>query len=520
MRRVNNEVEIKIATAAVVSTAFCAEMKMIYRPYMIKVQFLRTIIDWCMEYFEEYEKAPGEHIEDLFNIYESSLKEGEAELIERTLEKLSGEYDEKGINIPFVIDQTRSYFELRYYEWLTGEAKRFVRTKDIESVKEILNKPDPLSAGLTSIFNPLSDETIDKFEKWREEGVDTLFGFDGCLGELFGDFRRGWLVGFMGPMKRGKSNWLLEMAVQAAYNKKNVFFASFEMSEEDLLERIYKRITGLPDSRHKYIFPVFDCQFNQINQCQKKCRVGKGQLFEREDLDDIFTSDGRENPYAIFERIVDMEDYDKVRGYRTCDVCRGTGDYLLSVWYKEVLHPASMTIGNIRKKAKRLLEKICGDRLRFKAYPAYSAGLSEVKSAMESLSTRGFDTDVLITDYADIMNPEVSYRDPRHNIDHVWKGHKQIAAERRCLVVTASQSNRGSISKKSIEQEDTGEDIRKLAHVDVFASLNQTRKERAIGIMRLGIIAHRHSKFNEARQVVVLQQLDIGQPALDFERAF
>jgi len=47
--------------------------------------------------------------------------------------------------------------------------------------------------------------------------------------------------------------------------------------------------------------------------------------------------------------------------------------------------------------------------------------------------------------------------------------------------------------------------------------LNQTPVEKREGIMRLGIIAHRHEEFDEFTQVQVLQQLKIGQPYLDSE---
>lgn len=36
-----------------------------------------------------------------------------------------------------------------------------------------------------------------------------------------------------------------------------------------------------------------------------------------------------------------------------------------------------------------------------------------------------------------------------------------------------SQPNRGGINKRSMDEQDTSEDIRKMAHVDVWAALNQ-----------------------------------------------
>ena len=83
------------------------------------------------------------------------------------------------------------------------------------------------------------------------------------------------------------------------------------------------------------------------------------------------------------------------------------------------------------------------------------------------------------------------------------------------LMVTVLQSNRDSISKKSIEQENTGEDIRKLAHPDIVLGLNQTPAEKEEGKMRISTVVSRHSEFSFFKEVLVLQSLSTGQPLLD-----
>jgi hypothetical protein len=71
------------------------------------------------------------------------------------------------------------------------------------------------------------------------------------------------------------------------------------------------------------------------------------------------------------------------------------------------------------------------------------------------------------------------------------------------------------MEKKYVKQSNTSEDIRKLAHVDLMAVLNQTRFEKRKNIMRFGVIAHRHRNFDEQMAIKVLQQLELGQPYLD-----
>jgi hypothetical protein len=48
-------------------------------------------------------------------------------------------------------------------------------------------------------------------------------------------------------------------------------------------------------------------------------------------------------------------------------------------------------------------------------------------------------------------------------------------------------------------------------------TLDQTPDEKEAGIWRMGIIEHRWRRFNKRRQVMVLQQLELGMPSLDTE---
>ena len=73
------------------------------------------------------------------------------------------------------------------------------------------------------------------------------------------------------------------------------------------------------------------------------------------------------------------------------------------------------------------------------------------------------------------------------------------------------------MTKKSVESSDVAEEIRKLAHVDAMIALSQTSSEKRDGIMRLSLVAHRHKNFSETQQVMVLQQLGLGQTLLDSE---
>jgi hypothetical protein len=66
-----------------------------------------------------------------------------------------------------------------------------------------------------------------------------------------------------------------------------------------------------------------------------------------------------------------------------------------------------------------------------------------------------------------------------------------------------------------VKQVHVSEDIRKLAHVDAMFTLNQTPEEKRIGLIRMGIAAHRHRESNLFNEVYITQNLAMSQPLID-----
>ena len=84
-----------------------------------------------------------------------------------------------------------------------------------------------------------------------------------------------------------------------------------------------------------------------------------------------------------------------------------------------------------------------------------------------------------------------------------------LAQLRHIAVVSASQSGRETLKGKDNQASDVSEDIRKVAHVSRFATLNQTPEENTVGIMRVSCGIRRDGKTVDDC-AVVLQCLDLG----------
>ena len=293
------------------------------------------------------------------------------------------------------------------------------------------------------------------------------------------------------------NTWFLqEMAVRAMFQRLKVVFISLEMKKKNIKERLYKRITGLGSKSGEdvFLYPVFDCLLNQTGICERTERTNRV----------VLRSDNGQKP----DFDIDME-------YRACTYCRDKmiPDYEMDTWY-ELLEIPKFDFKSTQKNMKALMG-MYGDNLRVICYPRFAAGLSDINRDLYLLEQQeSFIPDVILVDYADILKPD-SAGDKRNKIDDIWKMLASMAAQRHCIVFTASQGTRGAIYKSDMSQDDLAEWIGKLGHVDMFLGLNQSKDEKRSKIIRVNGLVHRHREIDEQISAVLLQQLEMGQFAMD-----
>ena len=315
----------------------------------------------------------------------------------------------------------------------------------------------------------------------------------GAFGDLVGYLQRGWLVGLMGPAKRGKSFYEWEMAFHALCAKLKVAIFSFEMDATPYKKRIYKRLTAMNETGGEYAYPVFDCKLNQDGTCKKQERI---------------------NLFSFKDKNGQVPEYTPDMSYKPCTICRGTKDFFTSTWWATQFQKKSLSPDAVMKKAKTF-KKLYGNNLRIRCFPAFSAGFEEAIAELDNLKAQGFEPDVILFDYFDIMASEVVSELEDEN--RKWKKGKGLAGERHCCVINCHQGNRDSEEKTSIKQKHTGGNIKKLQHLDLDITLNQSELEKKQGKIRMQILVERNDEGNSKGEVYVLQCLKLGQPFLDSE---
>jgi len=506
-RRIDSTVEKRIVTGMIVSKRFLQEVQPLINLDYFENDFTRTVADWALQYFLHYDDSSKEHIGDIYTRESAKLKEEDAELISKFLTDISSKYEQDSeINVDYLLDQTMDYFKKRELEITSSNIQYLLDNNQIEQAEDQIIRFSKISRLTSSWINPFELEHVD--EVFEKDEVPFL-RFPGRLGRYLGTFERGWLVGISATFKKGKTWMLQEFAVLGIRRRLKVAFFSLEMPQKKMNERIYKRLIGAAtkdDERDDDLYPVFDCNLNQLNTCENTDRTNNVRLL---------LEDGNKPEYG------------RARMYRTCTLCRGNldSDYQPAFWLQEIKHKDEdkkyklplWDRRTVRKKITSYGENF-SHLLRMKTYPRFSANIRDIERDLDILQqTEEFVPDIIIIDYADILKPEHEGQKGVEKEDETWMRLSQLGGTRHALVVTATQLRKSALKKGQVDQSDTALWVGKLAHVDAMLTLNQTEDEKKCRVSRVGIMVHRYEEFSEESSCYILQKLRRGQFNLDSE---
>ena len=497
-RTISSEIQQKIIIGLIVDDVFCRDVLPMLESHHVQDENAALIVKWIRDYYEDYSAAPKQHIMAIFLAEKEQLEGAQASSINKILSFLSEQYEEAvQLNWQFYFDKVRDFCRKKSLEKLTVEIKTLADVDRLDLAEKTLHTYRKIEKKTSKWFNPLTDRDI--FKDCLKNEDDCLFQLPGQLGLAGFKFQRGWLGAFLAPPKVGKSWWLMELAIQAYLNKLRVVFISLEMNKEEVSERFYKRFTGRSMSVGDFPYPIWDCKGNKENTCIKPQRTNH----------EIFLNEDGNAPT-----------YNPNSTYTACDYCKVHGmteHYQVDTWYETIGNHRSL--GGMGFDPIKAISRQYADNLRLLCYPRFSLSLAGLSSELDRLEqTEDFIPDVILVDYVDILSDEGLTGQGRDLYDTKWKTAASIAGERHVFLGTASQGNRGGMSKDRIQTDDLAEDIRKLAHVDILMGINQSKKadcnEKELMRQRLEMLAHRHKGATD-REVYVLQNLEFGQVCLD-----
>jgi replicative DNA helicase len=419
--------EKTILTYCITNDNFLKQMHPICKKELFKTPMAREVYTWCAEYFDEFAKAPGTDITDLYLIHKANLDEDATDLIEPFLQNLSDSYTEEPQNLDYIVKQSIEYLRIRSLENLRDELDAAVKLKDYSTGEAAITSFGRVEQNKCDAVNVITDDNA-IISAFTDES-ETLFRLPGAIGELCGDFKRTDFIAFLAFAKLGKSAILWHISQAAMEQGNKVLFITLEMPVNQMMRRIWCSLMGRPKRTKEITIPYF---------------------YKDNDSDEQWRIDWLKEEREGFK-----PELEAIHGWR--DVYR---KYFRS-----------------------------GD-IKLASMPAKSVTVKEVIGYIDNLEYfENWIPDVVVIDYADLIGSRLK-GEVRHQLDDIWSNLRRFALERNVCVVTASQSGRASANADATE-ETIAEDIRKIAHVTKMIAINGSKEERAAGLRRLAMLAER-----------------------------
>ena len=508
-------IERQIITGLIVSEQFIQQVLPIWDVKLLESRTAQRIAIWVMDYFNEYNMAPGKTIQDIYDqkLHNGELPEDLAEDIEDILQGLSEEYDEK-FNLQYILDRTNSYFKERHLQNHNEKVKELLEQDDVEGANALALAYKGLSSGVSNDLDLSNTNALLKIENAFMELSQPLIVYPGPLGDLWNSqLVRGSLVGILAPEKRGKTFLLLDMCVRGVRQKAKVaFFQAGDMTENQQIKRIGSYLSKKP-IQEKYCgdvyFPVIDCLRNQLDTCSKEereCDFGPfadQKKWDEKTLRKEITIEALKEAYED-----DGEDY------KTCRNCKEFQARSLGTPWLQKTHIKSPIRVN---EAKRKVQEFFIDKKRRLRVSTHANGTLSIRKIEQILDRwereDDFVADIIAIDYADILIDEVQ-KEERHKQNQIWKDARGLSQTRNALVILPTQADAKSYETHTLKLSNFSEDKRKYGHCTAFFGLNQDKngREKKIGLLRINELIAREGRFDAASTVTVLQSLDQGRP--------
>lgn len=425
---------------------------------MFRSRWANIVAGWCLKYYKRYEKAPMQRIENLYEHWSSKEQNKDViKLVSKFLESLSAEYEslKTESNSDYVIDVAGRYFNRVNIERLLESVQDELDANKIDEAHSKLLSYSKIEMGVGEGIDVFQDDEAIK-EAFADK-KEPLIKYPGALGEFFSRaFERDAFLAFLGPEKRGKSFWLLDIAFQAVCQRRKVaFFEAGDSSKNQIMRRFMVRA-----ARH----PLY---FGEVTI----------PLSIEKDEDDVPTVQWKK------ERFKENLDWRTAK-----EAC---------------------------KKIMRKKTKSKKSYFKLSCHPNSTLSISMIESILQDWERMGWTPDLIVIDYADILDMSYSGIEGRDRINETWKRLRSLSQKAHCLLVTATQADAKSYGKELIDIGNFSDDKRKAGHVTGMIGLNQTSDEEKAGIMRLNwAVDMRDNKSNPWRCVYVAECREIANVAV------
>jgi len=162
-------------------------------------------------------------------------------------------------------------------------------------------------------------------------------------------------------------------------------------------------------------------------------------------------------------------------------------------------HELRSQIPELKNKMNEIKARTNG-KLFIKEFATKQASVNTIRAHLEKLIVyEEFVPDIIIVDYADILRPSHRYGSKYEELGNIYEDLRGLAVEMKVPIVTASQTNRESMSKDGGTKEIISgaliaDSIIKLQILDFFATISQSIGDRGQNKLNLFIAKNRNGE--------------------------
>lgn len=150
-------------------------------------------------------------------------------------------------------------------------------------------------------------------------------------------------------------------------------------------------------------------------------------------------------------------------------------------------------VDKLKVRQSRLMS---GDVL-IKGYPTRSASVEDIRAHALMLRSYGFNPDMIVVDYADIIKAVRRLDESWHAQAGIYEDLRGLAGELSIPIWTASQGNRSSMDKEVLTIADIAESFEKAAVVDSLIGICRTLEEKDKGLGRFVLSKYRGGRDSQ-----------------------
>ena len=507
----SSKVERQILIQMVINSDFLLRISKVFEPNCLKMPYCNTLAELCIDYYEEYKKAPGKHIQTLYeNIVR--IDPDSKELIKTFLISINNEIqntpEEKKHNTDFYLKEATNHLTHLRLTKFRDDIDNAIEGREYQKAEALMKGFKSVTHQIKKSRGAFTDRqfAIDSYASDKEE---VLFTLPGDIGELIGPIRRGGYYVLQAATGIGKT-WMLEwIAMHGAAAGAETALTPLEMKEEQANLRIQHMLLGkaLYKEKDDFIYsPIWDCYHNQTGECPRGCDSIATKKEQQEKQSKF--SKKKPKPEYIIPTKAQFEQY---KNHQVCTICMGRPPissaigYKVSTWYRKL----KIDYATAEKSAKFIdvlneSQQMSAD-IHINSFPRESLSVSDYGAYLHNLfHYEGHLIDLGVPDYANEFKK--IRKEEKQSIDEIHGGLKALAQERNMAIISANQEN------------DDGKlyGSRKIGHlIDGGIRMSQTDYENARGYFRVETLKQRFGKGRRGQVLYVTQCLELGKPVLE-----